>query len=131
MFRIHNKFKGISNVLDSLKYFIKEEIIEDVVCVNCSLHRLLERLGDHLLIHKNNEEITLCLMEQITLVKSLIERMKRMLIDHEDLEQKIMEMKRQQIKKSPEFERILAEPYFKKKGLVRSHNEIIKFPVNF
>ena len=58
-----------------------------------------------------------------------MESMKRMLIDQDDMEQKIKDLKKQQMKQFPEFEKILAEPYYKKKGLVRSHNEIIKFPV--
>lgn len=116
--------------MDSLKYLLKEELIEDVICMNCSLTRFLEKLGDHHLVHKSNDALSGCLKEQISLVKNLIEKNKRMLIDSEDLEQTIVELKRKQIIKMPEFEKSLAEPFVKKKGVVRSHNVIISFPVN-
>ena len=101
------------------------------MCVNCSLQRLVEKLENLLIIYKSKENLISCLNDQISLIKTLVENMKRMLIDQDDLEQRIKDLKRSQIRQFPEFNKILEEPYYKKKGLVRSHNEIIKFPVRF
>lgn len=102
-----------------------------MVCVNCSLQRLVEKLENLLIIHKSKENLISCINDQISLIKTLVENMKRMLIDQDDLENRIKDLKRSQIRQFPEFDKILEEPYYKKKGLVRSHNEIIKFPVGF
>ena len=56
--------------------------------------------------------------------------MKRMLIDQEDIESKLNHLKNEQIKSVPlEYQKFINEPFVKKKGLVKSHSEIIKFPV--
>jgi len=101
-----------------------------VVCVNCSLHQLSEKINNHLILHKNDEILAECLLEQIAFIKNLIQKMKSLLIDSEEIENKIKELKLDQLKKVPlTFERIIKEPYYKKKVSVKAHSEIIKYPV--
>lgn len=101
-----------------------------MVCINCSLRRHLEKMTDHYFIQKDNEIIAKFLQDQIKFIKFLIEQTSRMLLEQEDIEIKIMNLKEEQSKKVPlDFVRILKEPYTRKKISVKCHNEIIKFPV--
>lgn len=70
------------------------------------------------------------MLEQMELIRGLNEKNKRLLIEEEEIRRRIESLKLHLLESIPkEFEHMIREPFILKKTSVKSHHEIIKFPV--